>query len=162
MLPEKLKDELAELRLDLEVAHQGKLRMGILITAATAAVALSGWPPGDTIQRAMFYVMAAIPCAIVGVGFVINEMVHARADRRGADEADDREFEILRQSIAHTMRAGSLAPEVVASVGSFEPTPSLPIALGAPPKPLPQYAHHRLVRRASAYGSFRSGHLGIR
>ena len=162
MLPAKVKQELAELRLDLETAHQGKLRMGVLITVATAAVTMSGWPPGDTMQRAMFYVMAAIPCAIIGMGFVINELVHARADRRGADEADDREFEILRQRIARTMRAGSLPPDVVASVGSFEPTPSLPVATGAPPKPLPQYSHHRLVRRASGYASFRTGHLGIR
>lgn len=162
MLPQRLKNELAELRLDLEVAHQGKLRMGVLIMVSTVAVALSGWPPGDTMQRAMFYVLAAIPCGIIGFGFVVNELMHARTDRRGADEADDREFEILRERIACTMRAGSLSPGVVDSVGSFEPTPSLPTSTGAPPKPLPQYSHHRLVRRASGYASFRTGHLGIR
>ena len=162
MLPAKLKQEWAELRRDLEVAHQGKLRMGVLMTAATVAVAFSGWPPGDTMQRAMFYVMAAIPCAAIGMGFVVNELMHARSDRRGADEADDREFEVLRERIARTMRAGSLPPEVVDSVGSFEPTPSLPEQTGDRPKPLPQYSHHRLVRRASGYASFRTGHLGIR
>ena len=159
MLPAKLKEELAELRLDLAVAHQGKLRMGVLMTAATVAVTFSGWPPGDTMQRAMFYVLAAVPCAIIGMGFVFNELMHARTDRRGADEADDREFEVLRERIARTMRADSLPAKVV---GSFEPTPSLPEEVGGPPKPLPQYSHHRLVRRASAYASFRTGHLGIK
>lgn len=160
MLPEKLTDELAELRLDLAAAHQGKLRMGVLITAATVAVTASGWPPGDTIQRAMFYVMAAIPCAIIGIGFVVNELVHARMDRRGEDEADDREFEILREHIAEAVNPGTSA--LLRAGASFDPKPSLPVASGAAPKPLPQFSHQRLVKRAGGYASFRTGHLGIR
>lgn len=151
MLPEKIARGVSEVRRDLGSSDQGRLRAGVLITLATVLVVASGWPPGDGLQRGIFLVMGALPLAALGTGLAVGEVMHARADRRGEDEADERELEILRAHIAtETGRPAVAAPSrTVASACAPEV-----------PRPLMQNAGPLVTRRCSS--GFRSGHLRLR
>jgi len=107
MLP-RLTETLSELRQDVEACNQGKLRTGLTTTVATIAVILSGWPPGDALQRMLFWVLVALPALAVGTGLIVNEMMHARTDRLGQQRADEREVAVLRARIAEEVRAARL------------------------------------------------------
>ena len=153
MLPAKISHGFMEIRRDLQACDQGRLRGGILIFLATMVVVGSGWPPGDGIQRGIFFVLGALPLAGLGAGLSIGEVMHARADRRGQDDADDREFEVLRARIA--IETGRV---VEADTGSSER--DRPVRAERP-RPLMQNLGPLVTRKRSSAG-FRSGHLRLR
>ena len=99
MWPPELAHALSELRRDLEGAHQGKLRVGLAITVATVVVSISGWPPRDIVQGTFLLLLIVVPAAAIGTGLVVGELIHARAERRALDRADDRELRRLQTRI---------------------------------------------------------------
>lgn len=154
MLPAKIVHGFSDVRRDFEACDQGRLRGGILIALVTAAVVASGWPPGDGLQRGMFLVMGALPLTAIGAGLAVGEFMHARADRRGQDVADEREFEILRARIA--VETGRAAP-------GCEVVPESPTRSERPARPRPLMENAGpLVTRKRSTGCFRSGHLRLR
>ena len=100
MLSARVANEIEELRLDLAEARSGKLRLGLAVAIATAAVTASGWPATDVVHRSLFLVLGALPCAGIGLGLIVTEILHTREDRRGEEQADDREVQALRTRIA--------------------------------------------------------------
>ena len=153
--------QVAEVRLDIQGGNQGKLRLGLVLTIATVVVTASGWPPVDIVQKALYLVLIALPCTGVGVGLVVDELMQARADRRGRRRADDREVAALRARIVadgkHRNQTIAGAPRRF--VGPVEEvtrrTPSRPVAATPP-------GRRRLIGGPRAAAPFRTGFLGLR
>ena len=159
MLPEKLTTSLSELRLDFEGANTGKFRIGLALTVATVVVTGSGWPPAQMVERAIFFVLATLPCAAVGLGLVVGELIQARTDRRGELRADDREIRALRATIAEEAEGGIL-------LDSRSPPTSRRRDESRPSYAASSRSHNsgprQLVGRRSSYRLFRTGFLGLR
>lgn len=153
MLPARISNGWLEIRRDIDACDQGRLRGGVLITIATVLVVASGWPPGDGVQRGIFLVMGALPMLALGAGLSVGEIINARTDRRGQDDADHREFEVLRARIAHDRGLGPGEPsqEEVWEAGDRR----------RGPRPLMQNLGP-LVTRKRSVASFRSGYLRLR
>lgn len=163
MMPsEKLTKGLDEIRLDMGTASSGKIRIGLSVTIAAVIVATTGWPPGDVIQRGLFFVLGVLPAVGVGLGLVVGELIHARSDRRGQQRADDREVRALQARIAEETGRGSgrvtVAPVARSGARRDVVTRRSHNPHGRPP----DREQRRLVTRRRAQGLWRSGVLGLR
>ncbi|MEM7415699.1 MAG: hypothetical protein AAF389_09410 [Gemmatimonadota bacterium] len=143
-----------EIRRDVGACDQGRLRGGVLITLATVLVVASGWPPGDGVQRGIFLVMGALPMLALGAGLSVGEIINARTDRRGQDDADHREFELLRARIARDRGRAPAEPSVDEVRAAAD-------ARRRGPRPLMENLGPLVTRKRSA-ASFRSGYLRLR
>lgn len=151
MLPAKISSEMSEVRRDIEACDQGRLRGGILITLATVLVVASGWPPGNGLEREIFLVMGALPLAALGSGLAAGALIGARAERRGSDQADERELELLRAQIAREASGEVLEAR----------EPAVESRRRKRPRPLMENLGPLVTRKRSAV-SFRSGYLRLR
>lgn len=153
--------QIAEIRLDVEGANQGKLRLGLVLTIATVVVTASGWPPVDAVQKALYLVLVALPCTGVGIGLFVDELMTARADRLGRRRADAREVRALRARILADTE-DRVRPDVVEerTAGSTCARESGRTRRPERPRP-PGPDRRRLIGRGRA-APFRTGFLGLR
>jgi hypothetical protein len=156
--------QIAEIRLDIEGARQGKLRLGLVLTIATVVVTTSGWPPVDAVQRALYLVLVALPCTGIGIGLMVDELMRARADRLGRQRADDREIDALRARIVAA--AEERTPIVVREVSTTDVSrrsakAARTVAQAAPPAS-GRSGGRRLIGGRGAAAPFRTGFLGLR
>lgn len=158
---EKFGRELLEIRLDIYEADQGKLRLGLTLTVATLIVVVSGWPPGDMVNHALFFVLGALPLAAIGLGLVVGEMIHARANRLGHRRADDREVRALRAMIVAETRG--YGRRVTSDVAARTASLTQSVGRRRPPEPARSGGHRRrLVAWRRTRTPFRSGYLRLR
>jgi hypothetical protein len=159
---ERLTRALSEIRLDIHEADQAKLRLGLTLTVATLVVVASGWPPGEMVDHALFFVLGALPLAAIGLALVVGQLIHARADRDGHRRADDREVRALRALILAETRGCErrAASDVEAPTASLAHSPGR----RRPPESARFDGHRRqrLVARRRARAPFRSGYLHLR